>query len=105
MTYVVQLAAEAEEGRRGAYEYYAERSQAGAARWFDAYQRLVEVLRQDPHRFARAREAEDLGIDLREALFGTRPTRPTHRLLFVIHVDTVRVLAVRHHAQQDWTGS
>jgi hypothetical protein len=53
----------------------------------------------NPHPHRRAHEADDLGIDLREALFGRKPN--IYRLLFTIHGSEVRIQYVRH-AARDW---
>lgn len=59
---------------------------------------------ESPERFTKAREADFFKNDLREARFGVTPKRPTHRLLFTIRGDEVLIVALRHHAQDDWKG-
>ncbi len=58
---------------------------------------VVSALESDPRRYSEADEAGDLGIDLRELLFGRR--RQVFRVLFTIDDNTVNVLRVRHAAQ------
>jgi hypothetical protein len=48
-----------------------------------------------------ADEAADLGLDLRELLYGRR--RDVYRVLFTIDGQTVNVLRVRHAAQDRLT--
>jgi plasmid stabilization system protein ParE len=70
---------------------------AAAARWRSGLLRIVENLETDPHRYAAADEAADLGVDLRQLLYGRR--RNVYRILFTIEGQTVNVLRVRHAAQ------
>ncbi|MFO0928416.1 MAG: type II toxin-antitoxin system RelE/ParE family toxin [Gemmataceae bacterium] len=67
------------------------------ARWRTRLFRAIEALEADPHRYPAAEEAADLGVDLREALFGRR--RQVYRMLFTVEAETVSVLRVRHAAQ------
>ena len=55
---------------------------------------VVAALEADPHRYPEADEAGDLGLDLRELLYGR--DRRVFRVLFTIEGDTVNV-----HAAQD----
>jgi len=61
-------------------EWIAERSSKGAARWVDEFERAVNALSEDPHRYALAPEAALLNRDVRQALFKTRRGR-TYRVL------------------------
>ncbi len=73
-----------------------------ADKWFTGFERLLESLIQHPDRHPLAREADEIGIELREVHYGSG-RRLTHRALFVIEGDVVEVLTIRHHAQQDLT--
>ena len=55
---------------------------------------VIGALEADPHRYQRADEAGELGVDLRELLHGRR--RQVFRVLFTIDGETVNVLRVRH---------
>src|SRR4051812_7412159 len=77
--------------------WLARTSPAAAARWRTGLLRIVENLETDPIRYPAADEAADLGVDLRELLYGRR--RNVHRILFTIDGETVNVLRVRHAAQ------
>ncbi len=57
----------------------------------------MATLEQSPDRCPVADEAADLGIDLRELLYGRR--RGVYRILFTIEGSVVHVLRVRHAAQ------
>jgi plasmid stabilization system protein ParE len=70
---------------------------AAAARWRSGLFRIVEKLETNPGLYAAADEAADLGVDLREFLYGRR--RNVYRILFTITGQTVNVLRVRHAAQ------
>jgi plasmid stabilization system protein ParE len=58
---------------------------------------VIGSLEADPHRYPQADEAADLGVDLRELLYGRR--RRVFRVLFTIDGETVNVLRVRHATQ------
>jgi plasmid stabilization system protein ParE len=59
--------------------------------------RAVRTLANNPERCPLADEAADLGVDLRELHYGRR--RNIWRILFTIEGQTVRILRVRHAAQ------
>src|SRR5262245_19421691 len=81
--------------------WLARTSRARSARWRAGLFRIVENLESDPNRYDEAAEATDLGVDLRQLLYGRR--RNVYRILFLIEGDTVNILRVRH-AVQDWVG-
>ena len=66
------------------------------------YERAIEKLAKDPQRFAIARENEDFPVKLQQINFGTKASRPTHRLLFYVGEQTVFVVTLRHLMQDDW---
>jgi plasmid stabilization system protein ParE len=72
-------------------------SPAGAARWRAGLLRVLEKLETDPNRYPAADEAPQLGVDLRQLLYGRR--RSVYRVLFTIDGQTVHVLRIRHAAQ------
>jgi plasmid stabilization system protein ParE len=74
--------------------WIAARSPRGAARWVAQFERTIDSLSNNPHRFALAPEAEMAGRDVRQILFKTRSGR-TYRALFDIAERTVRVLRIR----------
>lgn len=68
-----------------------------AARWHAALLDKVQTLEDHPERCPLAVEAEKLGIELRELLFGKR--RGVYRILFTVDGDTVLVHHIRHAAR------
>ncbi|MFO0851146.1 MAG: type II toxin-antitoxin system RelE/ParE family toxin [Gemmataceae bacterium] len=62
---------------------------------------VIPALEHDPHRYAEADEAADLGINLRELDYGRR--RLVYRFLFTIDGETVNVHRVRYAAQDRLT--
>lgn len=69
------------------------------ARWRTRLLRAVERLETDPEYHPLADEAADLGLDLRQLLFGRR--RHVYRVLFTVEPQdqTVTVHHIRHAAQ------
>ncbi len=64
--------------------------------WIEQYERLLESLKDMPRRFPLAREAEGVHpASLRQARVYS------HRVLFTIESSTVRILHIRHYAQDD----
>jgi plasmid stabilization system protein ParE len=104
MTRQVVLTAMAENGRDETFAFYAKRSKSGAWGWYATYAAVLQTLAIDADRFPLAREAATLNRSLRQADFGTRRTRPTHRLLFEIDGERVVVVALLHNAQRDFEG-
>jgi plasmid stabilization system protein ParE len=80
-----------------AVSWMARNSPEAAARWRIGLFQVIENLETDPNRYPAADESMDLGIDLRELLYGRR--RGVYRILFTINEETVNVLRVRHAAQ------
>ena len=70
---------------------------APAARWRAGLLARVAALEQSPDRCPLADEAADLGLDLRELLYGRR--RGVYRILFTIDGSVVHIHCVRHAAQ------
>lgn len=83
------------------YQYIAERSPQMAARWFNRFVSSLEGLANNPERYAVAREAGLVKREIRQLLFGKG--RGVRRVLFIVERDTVRILCIRHSAQQDLT--
>jgi plasmid stabilization system protein ParE len=74
-----------------------DKSPAAANRWRLGLLSVVEKLEIDPIRYPLADESTDLGVELKEFLYGRR--RGTYRILFLIDGEFVQVLRVRHSAQ------
>ncbi len=104
MSFTVLLMTEAIEALDETVAYYESYSSSKASEWLCGLEAVVTTLESDPHRFPVASQSDVVGRSFREALFGANPQKPTHRLLYVIDSDVVRVLAIRHHAQDRWRG-
>jgi plasmid stabilization system protein ParE len=78
--------------------YLADRSLQRAASWRNAWNDLLNELRNRPERFGIAPESSRYEDDVRHALFKTRRGR-TYRALFVIVDDTVNIIHVRGPGQ------
>ncbi|NNJ27864.1 type II toxin-antitoxin system RelE/ParE family toxin [Alienimonas chondri] len=70
--------------------------------WENALHAALAGLEEDPARFSLCQDPGVQDRGLRQAPFGPRG-KPTHRLIFEIDGDAVRVLTVRGFAQPDLT--
>ena len=101
MSVPVIIEPQAKADLRHAVAWWSEnRSKEQALRWYDGIRDAIDTLADHPQRCALARENPKSDNELRELHFGLG-SRPTHRVIFVIDPDAVRVLAVRHAAQDD----
>jgi plasmid stabilization system protein ParE len=82
---------------RAATLWRSRRSPSNAARWHAGVLNAIRALANNPDRCPLADEAADLGVDLRQLLYGRRPH--VYRILFTIDGQTVNVLRDRHAAQ------
>lgn len=86
------------------YEWWRDhRSEVQAEKWYDRIFDKIATLSHMPLRCPRAPEAEKIGRDIHQALFGTSNT--THRIVFEVKNQTVIVLRVRGLAQDDFRRS
>jgi plasmid stabilization system protein ParE len=72
-------------------------ARGSATRWAARLTATIATLKTLPERCPLAAEADELGIELRELLFGKR--HGTYRILYRIEGQTVHVLRIRHAAQ------
>jgi plasmid stabilization system protein ParE len=98
MSYQVRLAARAEQDAEDILLYLQQQSRIGAARWHASLLAAIDALAEQPERCGLAPEADDLGLPLRQLLFGKR--RGVYRLLFTVAGQTVNVLHIRHAARR-----
>ena len=89
---VIQPDAEAEV--ESALTFIAQRSPAGAARWFDGLRQAVDTLERFPTRCGVAPESAHFDVEIRQLLYGRG--RNKYRILFTIRGSEVHVLHVRH---------
>lgn len=75
-------------------------SQEIARQWREGFLLELESLRNNPLRGSLSAENRKLGLELRELHYGSG-RRKTHRAVYLIVDDIVRVVAIRHHAQRD----
>lgn len=76
------------------------RSTAQAERWYEKIIPAIATLTENPHRCPISPETDLLPSGLRQLHFGLR-RKVTHRIVFTVVGSEVRVLRVRHVAQQD----
>lgn len=98
MAYRVEVAATASADADAAYEWIARDSVKRAIKWYLGLLDMMDSLAENPERCPLAPEAEFLGKDVRELLYGSR--RSAYRVLFSITGDTVSILYVRHGARR-----
>jgi plasmid stabilization system protein ParE len=101
MAYVVAFQRRAMADVDATAAWLAQRSAAKAGRWRGGLLRSIENLETAPNRYPAAAEAVDLGLDLREMLFGRG--RQVHRVLFTIEGQMVNIHRIRHAAQDRLT--
>jgi len=98
MSLQVRVSRRAERDADEVFEWLAERSPDGAARWYSAYLATLQRLESQAASYGPAPEAERLGINLRQIFFKT-PKGRTYRALFIIEDDCVHVVSVRGAGQ------
>ena len=98
MSFTVRELPKAKHDKRSIFCWLDERSPAGAVAWLDAYDSLIERLKQDAASFGAAAESQDCDFDDRQALFKTRRGR-VYRALFFIEGREVYVLRIRGSGQ------
>jgi toxin ParE1/3/4 len=82
------------------FQYLAERSPAAAGQWYTGLEKAIAELSRMPQRHPIAEdETEQLGITLRQMLYGRRPG--VFRILFSIEGETVTLHYIRHSAGAD----
>ncbi|MBD0386239.1 MAG: type II toxin-antitoxin system RelE/ParE family toxin [Nostoc sp. C3-bin3] len=73
-----------------------------ASRWYAGLLQVIKSLSQMPSRCSLARENDYFSQEIRQILYGRG--RNSHRIIFTIlagqEISTVRVLHIRHAAQQ-----
>jgi toxin ParE1/3/4 len=98
MNFIVRELPKAKDDKRSIFCWLDERSPAGAAAWLDAYDSLIERIKQDAASFGQTAECQDCDLDVRQALFKTRRGR-VYRALFFVEGNEVFILRVRGPGQ------
>ena len=99
--YRVVISATAKRDLLDAYRWAAKHAPRTAARWLSRFHAALGTLSTSPERCSVAPEAELVGREIRQYLFGKR--QHVWRALFVIQADEVRVLHVRRAAMDTAT--
>lgn len=97
MLYALRTTRRADADIDAAVAWLSRRSPAAAAHWHARVQTAIRSLETNPERCPLAEEAAELGMELRELLYGRR--RGIYRILFTLEGQTVNVLRIRHAAQ------
>ena len=103
MSHTIDIFPRAMADIRAAVAWRGRHSVASAARLHAGLLTAIRSLGNSPERCPLADEAADLGLELRELLYGRR--RSVYRILFTIEGQTVNVLRIRHAAQDRLSGS
>jgi plasmid stabilization system protein ParE len=98
VSYRVIVTPTADAEAMASFRWYAERSEAVAAKWYDGLVGAIRGLGEHPERQPVSEEdSTALGCEARMLLYGRR--RGVFRILYTIQGDTVWVLRIRHSAQ------
>ena len=96
MSFQVEITPLAESDMDEAYLWWAQnRSPEQAGRWYREILRVLDTISEMPERFSLCDEPELKEEELRQMLFGLGGST-THRIVFEVVGQTVRVLRVRH---------
>jgi plasmid stabilization system protein ParE len=94
MEYRVRTSPRSEEDLLEAAEYIARSSPANARRWYRGVQSVLQGLARMPHSCPLARESGALNREIRQTVY------KSHRILFTIKAELVRIHRVVHAARQ-----
>src|SRR5215218_1789295 len=101
MSYRITYSNRAEGDIRQTMEWWRDnRSRVQAARWIEEIFPAIEMLSDDPERFPLAPETDLHPGGLRQFLFGVGRSI-THRVIFTIDGDEVKIVTVRHVARRE----
>jgi plasmid stabilization system protein ParE len=85
-----------------AYLWWRENVPRRADAWWNGLYEAIFSLEEFPYRCALAPESEELGMDVRQLLYGKGPS--TYRIYFrIVGDDLVRVLHIHHGARDRLT--
>lgn len=95
--HVVEITHSAEIDIHESFRWWHEnRSPDQAIRWYRKLRNAVVTLEEFPERCPYAAEATQLGVHIRQLLFGIGKGSPTHRILFIVNDNKVKLLRVLH---------
>ena len=92
MSYRIELSREAKRDLWGYYQFASQHSVPDALRWMERFEAAISTLGERPERCSLSRESRRMKVELRDFLFGKRPS--VYRVVFLIDRDTVRVLRI-----------
>ena len=93
MSYRVVVTENAKANLRSYYLYAAQHAPITAARWLNRFEESLATLATNPQRCGIAPENEVVNREIRQFLFGKRPS--VFRALFAIVKDEVQILHIR----------
>jgi len=99
MEFCVNISPSALADAETAYLWIRERDPEMADKWFIGLLNAVNSLEHFPSRCTVAPESEELGMEIRQLLYG-KSKRFRYRILFEISGTAVNVYRIRHSAQQ-----
>jgi toxin ParE1/3/4 len=102
MPYLVHITDRAVADVTDAVNRISQQAPQAAANWHARLLARIQKLEESPHSNPLADEAAEVGIELREMLFGKRSG--IWRILFTVQGDSVNVLHIRHAARERLTG-
>ncbi len=98
MKYSVRLASKAETDVESILQRVSEQKSTPASHaWFRQLVSVLATLESNPERCPMATESDDIGIPIRELLFGKRQYK--YRLLFIVSGRTVSILRISRGAR------
>ena len=92
MTFRIELSRESKRDLWSYYQFASQHSLPDAIRWMERFEAAISTLGERPDRCSLSRESRWMKVDLRDFLFGKRPS--VYRVVFVIDDDKVRVLRI-----------
>ena len=92
MTFRIELSREAKRDLWGYYQFASQHSVSDAIRWMERFEAAISTLGERPERCSLSRESRRMKVELRDFLFGKRPS--VYRVVFLFDRDTVRVLRI-----------
>lgn len=98
MTFPIELSRQARDDLWGYYQFASQLSLPDAIRWLERFHAAISTLSERPERCSLSRESGRMKLDLRDFLFGKRPS--VYRVVFLIVGERVRVLRIRR-SQRD----
>ena len=98
MKYRVRMTDKAEADVANVLQWFRSQSAiAAGSKWLAELTAKIDTLETMPQRCGKAAEAEEVGIEIRELLFGKK--RGTYRIVFQIRGRTVYILRIWHSAR------